>query len=121
MSRFILGAQLNTRITIELTEDEFCALNAIAGYGADHFLKVFYEKMGSHYLRPHEAGLRSLFHAAYNETAGVIERANDARKVFNLKARAIPERMIPADFPVPDPQATASPPANAAELEGGPE
>lgn len=47
--------------TLELTESEMLALDGMMGYGADEFLKVFYQYLGKHYLHPHEAGVRSLF------------------------------------------------------------
>lgn len=47
--------------TLTLTEAEMGALEALAGYGADPFLKVFYEKLGEAYMKKHEIGLRSLF------------------------------------------------------------
>lgn len=52
---------LTTTAVLRLTEPEIRALDALAGYGTDGFLKVFYEKMGEHYLKPHEKALRSLF------------------------------------------------------------
>lgn len=52
-------------VSIALTEEEACALDALAGYGVDEFLRIFYEKMGRAYLQPHEAGLRSLFGQQY--------------------------------------------------------
>lgn len=47
--------------TLELNEDEMMALDGIVGYGADNFLKVFYQYLGKHYLQPHEKGCRTLF------------------------------------------------------------
>lgn len=47
--------------TMTLDEGELAALDALVGYGTDSFLKVFYEKMGESYLKPHEKSLRSLF------------------------------------------------------------
>jgi hypothetical protein len=52
--------QIGTRITLELTEQEARALDAIFGYNVDVFLRVFYERMGKHYVQPHEDGVRSL-------------------------------------------------------------
>ena len=52
---------LDFRINCDLTEIEARALEAMVGYGIDPFLKVFYEHMGQHYMKPYEAGLRSLF------------------------------------------------------------
>lgn len=47
-------------ITVELSEQEIRALDGIFGYSVEHFLKVFYEKMGEAYVKPYEAGVRSL-------------------------------------------------------------
>ncbi|QCG94287.1 hypothetical protein E6C67_08345 [Azospirillum sp. TSA2s] len=65
-----------------LSEDEAAALDALAGYGTDAFLKVFYKEMGEAYLRPHEAGLRSLFASVRSHVPTVLERARTARKAF---------------------------------------
>jgi hypothetical protein len=69
-------------VTIVLTEAEAGALDAIAGYGADNFLKVFYQHLGESYLQPYEAGLRSLFESARREIPGLLVRADQARKCF---------------------------------------
>lgn len=82
MSRFIQHAKIETVTTVALTEDELGALEALAGYGADSFLKVFYEKMGRVYLGPHEKGLRSLFDSITKEVPGILRRSEDARNVF---------------------------------------
>lgn len=56
-----LDLQLKIRVNIELTEVEARALDAMVGYGFDPFKKVFYEKLGQAYMKPHEEGLKSLF------------------------------------------------------------
>ncbi len=58
-----LRVRPTVHFTVEatLTEGDLRALDALAGYGTDAFLKVFYEHMGKHYLQPHERDLRSLF------------------------------------------------------------
>lgn len=64
------------------TESELRALDALVGYGHEGFLKVFYEKMGRHYLEPHEAGLISLFESIRKMVPPILRRTDDARKVF---------------------------------------
>lgn len=54
-------AHITCEATFVLNEVECRALDALIGYGIEPFLKVFYEKMGRHYLEPHERGLRELF------------------------------------------------------------
>ena len=56
-----LKTQINHTITFEVSESEARALEAMVGYGFDAFKNVFYEKLGKHYMQPHEAGLKSLF------------------------------------------------------------
>ena len=87
-------AKLEASVVLVLTEDEAAALEAIFSYGADPFLAVFYEQMGEHYLRPHEAGLRSLVDST-RVLALILRRAGDARKVF-YGERALGERLKPA-------------------------
>jgi hypothetical protein len=70
------------KVTIELTEEEAKALDALFGYSCDAFLETFYEKMGTAYLQPHEAGFRSL-HASGRFLASEIGRARKARQVFD--------------------------------------
>lgn len=51
----------DVKIIFELDYEQAKALDAMAGYGADAFLKVFKEKLGEHYIRPYENGVRRLF------------------------------------------------------------
>lgn len=77
--------RIETRITIDLSEAEAGALDALAGYGTDEFLECFYKHMGKAYLQPYEAGLRSLFDSVRHGTAGValfLQRSRDAQSVF---------------------------------------
>lgn len=71
-------------VNLKLTMAEVQALEALAGYGIDGFLKVFYEQMGKHYLQPHEQGLRSLFKAISSELPPIISRHKNASKAFAL-------------------------------------
>lgn len=79
-------ATLNVAVPFTLTEVEARALEALAGYGTAAFLKAFYKEMGEAYLRPHEAGLRSLFDSVASQLPGILERADNARAAFDGKA-----------------------------------
>lgn len=48
------------QVTLVLTEAEVRALDGMFGYDVDHFLKCFYDKCGAAYVKPYEAGVRSL-------------------------------------------------------------
>lgn len=71
--------------TIKFNEGQLKALDAMAGYGADAFLKVFYEKLGTSYMRPHEANLRSLFSRIAETVPEAMGRVKEARKALGLK------------------------------------
>lgn len=92
MARIINKATIKAEITLVLHEEEAAALDAIAGYGTDAFLKVFYAHLGVAYLKPHEAGLRSLFDSVRNgnvehddhvtSITGILQRIKQARETF---------------------------------------
>lgn len=75
-------SKIEMSLTIELSEGEVRALEAIAGYGHEAFLKVFYEKMGKHYLQPHEKDVISLFETIRTELKPHLSKVNSAREVF---------------------------------------
>lgn len=74
---------LKLDINFRLSEQEAGALDALAGYGFDPFIKVFYEKMGEAYMKPYEAGLKSLFESVRDQLPSILARAEKARKAFN--------------------------------------
>ncbi len=87
MSRLITNPVVNVSAVMRLTEQELAALDALAGYGIEPFLEVFYAKMGRHYLTPHENGLRTLFETIHNEVPTLLRRAQDAREAFCPKPK----------------------------------
>lgn len=68
--------------TFTVNESELRALEALAGYGDDAFIKTFYEKMGRVYLEPHEAGLREFLKSIREIASPILDRTDAARKVF---------------------------------------
>ena len=83
MAKIIGHPKVKLQIQYVLTESESRALDALAGYGVDAFLQVFYEHLGQAYMKPHEAGLRSLFESVRSEIPVLLERARVAREAFN--------------------------------------
>jgi len=77
MTRVSINVTVGVQVHLILNEDEALALDALAGYGIDPFLEVFYKSLGRAYLQPHEKGLRSLF-AGIREC--VPSRFNDAQE-----------------------------------------
>lgn len=76
--------RIDVDVNLKLTMAEVQALEALAGYGIENFLKVFYQHMGKHYLQPHEKGLRSLFDAIRGELPPIIRRYKSACEAFTL-------------------------------------
>lgn len=72
--------QVECSIQFVLTKTEALALDALAGYGIDPFLKTFYEKMGRHYLEPHEKGLRDLFERIRTELPSQVNKITAVEK-----------------------------------------
>lgn len=76
---------MGLEVVLIISESEARALDALAGYGDDAFIKQFYEHLGKHYMEPHEKGLR-LFLKTIREGSGigsVLSRMDDARQVFD--------------------------------------
>ena len=69
-------------MTMVLTEEEARALDALAGYGVDAFVKSFYEFLGKHYMEPHEEGLRTFLEGC-RDIGGFLTRTDNARKAFD--------------------------------------
>ena len=92
MSRLIQQPRVEVSATIKLTETELRALEALAGYGTDNFLEVFYKQMGKHYLQPHEAGIRTLFDVIRSDLNPILRRTDAAKKAFALRDPVIRSR-----------------------------
>lgn len=82
MAEMYQRPEVRVRVYMALDEAEARALDALVGYGDDAFIKHFYEKLGQHYLRPHERGLRSLFKSARGFLPGILSRSDRARAAF---------------------------------------
>lgn len=70
------------KVLLELNEEEVRALDGIFGYGVDEFLKFFYEKMGETYLKPYEAGIRSLHKTIRNDVGKSLAKIDKAKKLI---------------------------------------
>lgn len=78
-----IKAEVKVTATVELTEGHLRALDAMAGYGADAFLKAFYVKLGRAYMSPFERDLRELFSMIRSDVPVALKNIEDARN--NLK------------------------------------
>jgi hypothetical protein len=78
--------ELNFHVECQLTESEVRALDALAGYGLESFLKAFYSGCGRHYLEPHVKGLETLFEKAQAMNQNIYEIDN-IRKLISEKIK----------------------------------
>lgn len=69
--------------TFTVNEAELRALDALAGYGDEAFIQMFYKDLGKTYMQPYEAGLREFLKSIRDIAAPIIRRTDEARKVFN--------------------------------------
>lgn len=72
--------EVTTQFTV--TEAELRALEALAGYGDDAFIKMFYKDLGECYLRKHEAGLREFLKSIRTIAMPILSKADKAREIF---------------------------------------
>lgn len=78
-----IAVVIDTVATISLNGDELSALDALAGYGVDEFIELFYKHMGEHYLKPHENGLRSFLNSVHS-CKGMTSAADECREFLAL-------------------------------------
>ncbi len=70
--------------TLELTEKEMRALDALTGYGFQPFIKVFYEHMGEHYMKPYEQDLREIFAKVRTQIVPGLNAIDQAREALEI-------------------------------------
>lgn len=82
MAKFNLAPKVSFEIQLTLTESEARALDALAGYGVDEFIRVFYTRLGRAYMEPHEQGLRAFLADVREKIPPQLGRVDKARKAF---------------------------------------
>lgn len=73
--------------TLELTEGQLRALDALAGYGPDAFFRAFYVKLGQHYMKPFERDMRELMSAIREQVPQALAGVKEARAKLGLPTR----------------------------------
>lgn len=82
MATMACRPKIETTIALVISEEEARALVALTGYSDADFLKVFYDKLGKNYLAPHEQGLLIFFESVRRLIPPILQRTDDARKLF---------------------------------------
>jgi len=80
MSKIKVIPKVTITATVEFTENELNALDAMVGYGDDAFLKAFYVKLGKHYMKPFESDLRALFAKIRTDALPALREIREIRK-----------------------------------------
>lgn len=83
MAKITQQPTVTVEATFTVNEAELRALDGLAGYGDDAFIKMFYKDLGQTYLKPHEAGLREFLKSIRSIVGPIIQRTDNARKEFN--------------------------------------
>lgn len=71
--------KLGVTVTFEIDEEEARALEAMAGYGEETFIKAFYTNLGEAYMKRHEAGLRRFLASIRDVVNPALGRIDQAR------------------------------------------
>ena len=80
MSTVKTNVKVEITATVEFTEGQLRAMDALIGYGDDAFLRAFYVKLGKHYMKPFERDLRDLFDALRGSVPEALRGVKEARK-----------------------------------------
>lgn len=80
MSKIKVKPEVTITATIEFTENELNALDAMVGYGDDAFFKAFYIRIGKHYMKPFERDLRALFAKIRSDAIPALHEIREIRK-----------------------------------------
>lgn len=83
MAKICERPTIKLNLTFTVDEEEAAALQDLAGYGVDQFIKAFYENLGRAYMEKHEAGLRRFLSTICNDVGPSLGRLEAARRVFN--------------------------------------
>lgn len=98
MAKITQKTTLDLCITFSVNESEARALEALAGYGDDAFIKAFYEKLGKYYMRDHEQGLREFLRSIRQIVPGELSRIDRAREALKEKSRELKEDVRKLDL-----------------------
>lgn len=88
MAETCVKAVLDVKVTFTIDEEEARALDAVAGYGEDAFIKAFYKVLGKAYMSDHEHGLRRFLgsiRSVVNPALSLVDQARNLVKAEKLK------------------------------------
>ena len=84
MAKLEAKTKLDLSVSFTVNESELRALDALAGYGDDAFIEMFYKNLGEAYMKPHEAGMREFLKSIRSMASPVLSQTDKARKAFHV-------------------------------------
>ncbi len=84
MAKLEAKTKLELTVSFTVNESELRALDALAGYGDDAFIKMFYKDLGEAYMKPYEAGMREFLKSIRSVASPILSQTDKARKVFSV-------------------------------------
>lgn len=85
MAKITSSATLDIKVVFTINEEEARALDALAGYGDDEFIKMFYDNLGKSYMKPYENGMREFLKTIREELRGHLSQLDQARILLKQK------------------------------------
>lgn len=82
MAKATAHPRLDVTVRFEINYLEACALDALAGYGEDAFVKAFYENLGKAYMEKYEGGLREFLRTIRSVINPALGRINEAERLL---------------------------------------
>ena len=82
MVKIISEPTLNVKVSFTIDEGECRALDALAGYGADTFIKAFYEVLGKSYMEPHAASMKNFLEEIRKVIGPALNKIDKARQLL---------------------------------------
>ena len=80
--KIIATPNIDLTLQFSINEKEARALDALAGYGDDAFLKMFYTELGSYYMEKHESGMREFLKTVRDKIPLYLSKIDKAREIF---------------------------------------
>ncbi len=82
MAKIVQRPHIEASAVFTVDEEEMRALDALVGYGFVGFITAFKKHMGESYMAGHEDGLKRFFESIRANIPAILDRATQARAVF---------------------------------------
>lgn len=94
MAQLFNRPTITLNVCLALDDSETAALQALTGYSNDALLKAIESKVSEALVREHRPGLSSLFDSIRSLLGPIVDKGNEAKKVFHGSHEAISKQML---------------------------